>query len=121
MSSRKQEKERLRQERLEAEKRASSEARKRLMLGYVVAGILGVAVIGGAIFAIASGGSDKNGGGGEDGSENVNTKFGFLPEDLPVDEREGTAPPPIENGDLTGAANVAKCDVQLGLPDVLVT
>lgn len=117
MSSRKQEKERLRQERLEAEKRASSEARKRLMLGYIVAGVLGVAVVGGAIFAIASGGDDKSGGGGEDGSENVNTKFGFLPDELPVDEREGTAPPPIENGDLTGAANVAKCDVQLGLPD----
>jgi hypothetical protein len=118
MSSRKQEKERLRQERIEAERRANSEARKRLILGYVVAAILGVAVVGGAIYAIASGGSDGgNGGGGEDGSENVNTRFGFLPEDLPVDEREGTPPPPIENGDLEGAANVAGCELQLNLPD----
>ena len=119
MSSRKQEKERLRQERLEAERRASAETRKRLILGYVVAGILGVAVVGGVIFAIASGGggkeSDEAGGGAE--SENVNTDFGFLPKDLPVDERDGTPPPPVENGDLTGAANVAGCDLQLGLPE----
>ena len=118
MASRKQEKERLRQERIEAERRASAETRKRLILGYVVAGLLGLAVVGGAIFAIASGGSGDDGrGGGEDGSENVNTSFGFLPEDLPVDEREGTPPPPIENGDLTGAANVAGCDLQTDLPD----
>ena len=118
MSSRKQEKERLRQERMEAEHRASSEARKRLMLGYIVAGALGLAVVGGAIFAIASGGGDDGGdGGGEDGSVNVNTQFGFLPESLPVDEREGTPPPPVENGDLEGAANVAGCDLQLNLAD----
>ena len=116
MASRKQEKERLRQERLEAERRASSEARKRLVLGYIVATILGVAVIGGAIFAIASSGGDGAGGGGDD-SENVNTDFGFLPEDLPVDDREGTSPPEIANGDLTGAANEAGCDLQDNLPD----
>lgn len=119
MASRKQEKERLRQERIEAERRASADARKRLVLGYVVAGLLGLAVVVGGIFAIASGGGDGGGGGngGEDGSDNVNTTFGFLPEDLPVDEREGTVPPPIENGDLTGAANVAGCELQLNLTD----
>lgn len=118
MASRKQEKERLRQERLEAQKRASSEARKRLLLGYIVAGLLGVAVLGGIIFAITSGGGDGgNGGGQEDKSDNVNADFGFLPEDLPIDEREGTEPPEIANGDLTGSANVAGCDLQLDLPD----
>lgn len=116
MASRKQEKERLRQQRLEAERRASAEARKRLVLGYVVAGILGVAVVGGAIFAIASGGGG-GGGGGDDGSDNVNTEFGFLPADLPVDEREGTQPPTVVNGDLTGAANEAGCDLQTDLTD----
>lgn len=117
MASRKQEKERLRQERLEAEKRAHAAARKRLVLGYVVAGILGVAVVGGALFAIASGGSDGGGGGGSDDSANVNTEFGFLPDDLEVDEREGTPPPPVANGDLTGASNEAGCDLQTDLPD----
>lgn len=117
MASRKQEKERLRQERLEAQKRASSEARKRLVLGYIVAAVLGVAVIGGVIFAISSGGGGGAGGGQDDGSDNVNADYGFLPEDLPIDEREGTEPPEIANGDLTGAANVANCDLQLNLPD----
>lgn len=101
---------------MEAERRSSAEARKRLVLGYIVAGVLGVAVVGGAIFAITSGGG-SGGGQGDDGSINVNTKFGFLPEDLKVDEREGTPPPPIENGDLTGAATVANCDLQLDLVD----
>ena len=120
MASRKEEKERLRQQRLEAERRSSSAARKRLMLGYIVAGVLALAVVGGAIFAIASGGSDGGGGGGgggDDESENVNTLYGFLPEDLPVDEREGTAAPEVVNGDLVGAARVAGCDLQVDLPD----
>lgn len=114
MASRKQEKERLRQERLAAEKRANAEARKRLVLGYAVAAILGVAVVAGIVFAIASsgGGSDQ-----DVDSVNVNTDFGFLPEDLEVDEREGTEPPTVENGDLTGASNVAGCDLQTDLPE----
>ena len=117
MGSRKQEKERLRQERIEAERRASADARKRLILGYVVAGILGVAVVGGAIYAIASSGDDGGSGGGGDDSDNVATEFGFLPDDLPVDEREGTPPPEVVNGDLVGASNVAGCDLQLDLRD----
>jgi hypothetical protein len=117
MSSRKQEKERLRQERIEAERRASADARKRLILGYVVAGILGVAVVGGAVYAIASSGGDGGSGGGGDDSDNVATEFGFLPDDLPVDEREGTTPPEVVNGDLVGAANVAGCELRLDLRD----
>lgn len=121
MSSRKQEKERLRLERLEAERRADAEARKRLVLGYVVAAILGVAVIGGVIFAIASAGGGEEGGGAggsaQSESENVNTDFGFLPPDLEVDDREGTPPPEVANADLTGAANAAGCDLQLNLPE----
>ena len=114
MASRKQEKERLRQERLEAERRADAEARKRLMLGYVVAGILAVAVIGGALYAILSSGSGSADG---ESSDNVNTDYGVLPEGLEVDEREGTPPPEIVNGDLKGAAADAGCDLKLDLPD----
>ena len=43
MSSRKEEKERLRLEREAAEAAAAREARKRLILGYVVAGLISVA------------------------------------------------------------------------------
>jgi len=116
MASRKEEKERLRRERLEAERRASAEARKRLVLGYIVAGVLALAVLGGIVFAIV-GGDGGSGEQGKDTGENVNTTFGVLPKDLPVDERVGTPPPEIVNGDLEGAAAEAGCDLQLDLAD----
>jgi hypothetical protein len=118
MASRKDEKDKLRQERQEAERRSASEARKRLVLGYVVAGVLAVAVIGGVIFAIASGGS---GGGskdkGGDGGPNVNTLYGVVPDGLDIDNREGTVPPDVSDGNLTSAAETAGCDLKLNLPD----
>jgi hypothetical protein len=121
MASRKEEKERLRQARLDAERKASSEARKRIILGYVVAGVLGAAVIGGVIFALASGGGGgddpNNPSGQSSSSDNVNTTFGALPEGLQVDEREGTPPPEVEIGDLNAAADAAGCELRLDLPD----
>ena len=57
MASRKEEKERLRAQRLAAERAAQSGGRRRLMAGYVVAGILTVAVVAGLVAVIASGGS----------------------------------------------------------------
>ena len=119
MTSRKQEKERLRQERLEAERRAATDARKRTVLSYAFAAVLGLFVLGGAIYAIATSGEDGDGGGGGSASEagdNLNPSFGFVP-DVPVDEREGTPAPPVENGDLIGAANVARCEPELDLRD----
>lgn len=119
MASRKDEKERLRRERLKAEQEASASARRRLMLGYVVAGVLALAIAVGVVVAVAGGGGDDGGsaGGGDSGSASVNTDFGVLDEDVRADEREGTEPPPVENGDLVGASNVAGCDLQENLPD----
>ena len=116
MASRKEEKERLRREREALERRSSRDARKRLMLGYVVAGILGLAVVGGAIFAIASGGGNSEGA-GDDGGPNVNTMFGVVPKGLEVDNRKGTPAPDVVDGDLTAAADAAGCDLQLDLAD----
>ncbi|MEZ5061107.1 MAG: DUF3105 domain-containing protein [Solirubrobacterales bacterium] len=111
MASRKEEKERLRKERLEAEKRAQSSQRQRLMVGYVLAGVIGVVVLAGIIFVVLnSSGSDDTG-----GSANVSTRYGTLDDDMKIDNREGTPPPPVKNGDLQGAANVADCDLQLNL------
>jgi len=113
MASRKEEKERLRKERLEAEKQASDSQRQRLLIGYVVAGILGLLVLAGIVVLIAgSSGDDETG-----GSENVSTLYGVLDDDMKVDNREGTPPPPVSNGDLKGAANEAGCDLRLDLPD----
>lgn len=111
MASRKEEKERLRKERLEAEKKAQASQHQRLLIGYVLAGVIGIAVLGGIIYAVLnSSGSDDTG-----GSDNVSTRYGVLDDDLKIDNREGTTPPAVKNGDLQGAANVAGCDLQLNL------
>ncbi len=118
MSSRKEEKERLRQERVAAEKAASASDRKRLIVGYVVAGVLVVAVVVGIVFAVAGGGGDDGGGDTSAQGPNVNTSFGgVLPDGVEVDDREGTPPPAVELGDLVAAAREAGCELQQDLPD----
>jgi len=116
MASRKQEKERLRQERIEAEKRDADAARRRLLLGYLVAGVLAAAVVVGLVIVIASGGG---GGGKNDFPENahINAQFGIVPKGIEPDDREGTAPSSIEHADLQEAAKLAGCDLMLDLPD----
>jgi hypothetical protein len=117
MANRREEKERLRRERLAAERREASDARRRLMLGYAVAGVLGAIVVAGIVVAILSGGS-----GGEEAEANeaagIDPNTGFIvPEDITPDEREGTTPPPIEQADLERAADAAGCELELDLAD----
>lgn len=122
IASRKEEKERLRRERLEAERQAESSGRRRLMVGYVVAGAIALVVVVGLVIALAGGSDDEGAGGGStvasgDCSE-VNTSFGGeIPEGVECDDREGTPPPEIQLGDLTAAAKAAGCDLQLNLKD----
>jgi hypothetical protein len=114
MATRKEEKERLRRARLEAERRESLDARKRLVLGYAVAGILTAAVVAGIVVVIASGG----GGSGADTPDaaNIDTATGSL-NDVPADAREGTAPSTSQNLDLENSAAEAGCVLRLNLPD----
>lgn len=66
MASRKDQKEKLRQERLEREAAAQRSAERRKRMGYVVAGVLVAAVIAAlAVVALAGGGDDDGGGGGK--------------------------------------------------------
>ena len=121
MASRKEEKERLRRQRLEAERRAQSTGRRRLMVGYVVAGVLALAIVVGLVVALAGGG-DSGATGGSGGAEsegaNVSTQFGGeVPGGIRVDTREGTPPPAVENGELTAAAKAAGCELRLNLKD----
>ena len=92
MATRKEEKERLRAARLEAERREALAARKRLILGYGAAGILTLAVLVGIVVAISSGG------GGSDGdtpaAAHIDTATGSL-NGAPPDSREGTTPPAV--------------------------
>jgi hypothetical protein len=114
MASRKEEKERLRAQRLAAEQAAGSGGRRRLLAGYVVAGILGLAVVAGLVAVIASGG----GGGTGDSCENAHIKnSGGTFAGLEPDCREGTAPPAIQFADLKVSAEKAGCELKLNLPD----
>jgi hypothetical protein len=114
MATRKEEKDRLRAARLEAERRETLGARKRLVLGYGVAGVLTAAVLVGIVIVIASSG----GGSSEEtpAAAHIDTATGSINGVAP-DAREGTAPPAVENLDLENAAADAGCTLRLGLPD----
>ena len=119
MTSRKEEKERLRQERVDAQAREDAEARKRLVLGYIVAALLAGAVVAGIVFAVSSGGEDSGAPttattpeGEEinlDDFPEVRTDVGVLPDGVTIDTREGTAPAEISTGDLAASADAAGC------------
>lgn len=118
MASRKEEKERLRQQRLEAERQAAAAGRRRVILGYVGAGILAAVIIVGLVIALAGGGDEEGGGTTEASGENVSTEFGGrVPAGIEIDDRVGTEPPPVEIGDLTAAAEAAGCELRLDLED----
>jgi hypothetical protein len=117
MSS-KSERERRRAERLAAEKAATDAARRRLIFGYVSAGVLALAVVVGVGIVIASGGNDANQVNGEDipDAAHIQVKSGFLHDTTP-DGREGTPAPALQQGDLQTAAKEAGCELQLDLDD----
>jgi len=113
MASRKEEKERLRQQRLAAERAARSTGQRRLLAGYVLAGLLALAVVAGLVVVIASGGSD---GGVDACSEAHIVNSGGTSKGLEPDCREGTTPPAIKVADLEISAQQAGCELRLNLP-----
>jgi hypothetical protein len=115
MASRKEEKERLRQQRLAAERASQSTGQRRLIAGYVAAGVIALAVIAGLVVVIASGG-----GGTAEAStcDNAHIKnSGGTFRGLDPDCREGTTPPTIQIADLKLSAEKAGCNLGLDLPD----
>ena len=115
MASRKEEKERLRQARLEAERGAAHDARRRLWFGYLVAGLITAAVIVGIGAAFVTGGGDDGGGDGPGAS--IDPTTGVVFDDLDPDGREGTALPVLAGGNLDDAAEAANCEVRRDLRD----
>jgi hypothetical protein len=115
MATRKEEKERRRAERLEAERRESEAARKRVLLGYGVAGLLTAAVIAGIVVVIAGSGG---GAGSSDtpAAAHINVETGSV-NGVPADAREGTPPPLVRQASLSKAAAAAHCDLRLNLPN----
>ena len=122
MGGRKEERERLREERLAAQRAAQSSDKRKLFLGYAAAGLIVVAMIAGLVVVIM--GSDSGDETGVDAEGNafpefafINEEVGFVPDDVEVDGREGTPPPPVENAVLEEAAKAAGCELQLDLPE----
>ncbi len=113
MAGRKEEKERLRQIRIEAEKREAHEQRRKLIAGYAVAGALGLAVLAGVAIVLLSGGG---GGDGASGEAHILAQSGDT-NGLTPDTREGTEPPVAEETDLEDAARAAGCTLRQELPD----
>jgi hypothetical protein len=116
----KEERERRREERLAAERAEADSARRRLIAGYFVAGLLGLAVVAGLVIVLTSGGDDSGKGGADSDSfpeaAHIQGLSGSTHE-VPPDEREGTTPPAIAQGDPEAAAKEAGCKLETGLPD----
>jgi hypothetical protein len=112
MASRKEEKERLRAQRLAAERASQSGGRARLMAGYVVAGVLALAVIVGLVAVVTSGGGGGSGACSNAHIQNTGSFSGLTP-----DCRKGTPPPPLQFADLQISAQKAGCELRLNLPD----
>jgi hypothetical protein len=113
----KEERDRRRAERLAAEQAAASSERRRVVAGYIVAGVLGLAVLIGIVVVIGSGG-DSSTIDGENvcDAAHVQPQSGFL-HNTDVDCREGTPPPALQQADLQKAAKAANCELQLDLKD----
>jgi hypothetical protein len=106
---REEERERLRQARQEREKKQTGSERRRLMIGYGVAGIVGLAVLAG-IVAIVLSAANKNDSGEAHIVQATGSTNGIQP-----DERSGTTPPAPKVTNLQKAAKAADCDLRLNL------
>jgi hypothetical protein len=100
----------------EAEQAAQRETRRRLIFGYVVAGLLALALVAALVVVIAGGGGGATNAREFPPSAHIEPQSGSANGVAP-DDRVGTRPPPIQQGDLQLAAQAAGCDLRLNLPD----
>lgn len=112
MANRKEERELLRQHRIEAEQRDRKAQRKWLVLGYSVAGVFALVVIAGIVALVVNSG----GGGGASSGAHISLESGST-NGVPTDGRSGTPPAPVKVTDLKTAAKQAGCELRLGLKD----
>jgi len=122
MSGRKEERERLREERLAAQRAAHSSDRRREYLGYAVAGLIVVAIIAGLVVVITGGGGGDEVGVDAEGNAfpelaYINEEIGVVPDGIEIDGRDGTTPPEVENAVLEDVAELASCELELDLED----
>ncbi len=108
---REEERERLRQARIDREKKQAGSDRRRLMLGYGAAGIVGLAVLIGVVVVIV-GAASKNDSGKAHIDQRTGSSNGVQP-----DKRKGTDVAAAKVTNLQKAAKMAGCDLRLHLKD----
>ena len=118
MADRREEKERLRRERIAAQQRAASSESRREKLALAGAGLIVAAIVVGLVLVITGSGGDGEGADAGDFDANafVEPQSGSV-NGVPLDGREGTPPPPVEQAVLETAAKDAGCELSLDLPD----
>jgi Protein of unknown function (DUF3105) len=107
---REEERERLRQARQERESGEAKSDKRRLLVVYGGAGLIGLLVVAGIVATIASSG------GGASGESHINQASGST-NGVKPDDRSGTAPPEAKVTDLKQAAKQAGCTLRLKLKD----
>ncbi|HYJ22501.1 MAG TPA: DUF3105 domain-containing protein [Solirubrobacterales bacterium] len=110
----KSDREKRRQERIEAEQADAGSSRNRLIVGYAIASTV-VLAIAAVIFILASGGDDDGAPEG-DAHINLNTSIGST-NGVQPDNRAGTEPVAATTTDLAAAAKRAGCRLRLELTD----
>jgi len=106
---REEERERLRQAREERVSGHAKSERRRLLVAYALAGLVGLAVVVGIVAAVA-------GGGGDSASAHLNPESGSV-NGFEPDEREASEVPAAKETNLEKAAEKADCVLRLGLKD----
>jgi Protein of unknown function (DUF3105) len=108
---REEERERLRQAREQRESSQAKADKRRLVVVYGAAGLIGVLVLAGVVALIASSGGSDGG-----GAAHINQGSGST-NGVEPDERGGTAPPEAKVTNLKQAADQAGCTLRLKLKD----
>lgn len=110
-SRREEERERLREARERREGKQARADRRRLMIGYGAAGVVGLVVLVGVVIAVSSSLGTNDG-----GKAHINQGSGST-NGIELDLREGPAPPPVKVSDLKEAAERAGCELRRELAD----
>jgi hypothetical protein len=108
---REEERERLRQARQEREQKQAGSAKRRLMIGYGAAGIVGILVLVGIVAVIVSA-ANKN----DSGNAHIDQQSGST-NGVQPDTRTGTEVAAVKVTNLKEAAKKAGCDLRLDLPE----
>jgi len=108
---REEERERLREAREQREKKHVGSEKRRLMIGYGIAGLVGLAVVIGIVAVIVSA-ANKNDGGDSHINQQSGSTNGIQP-----DTRSGTTVAAVKVSNLKEAAKKANCDLRLNLPN----